>query len=198
MAQAHSPIAGIGTFYGAMLHPLLVPAHALALIALSLALGQQGRRPAQLGLTGLILAFCAGLALALTQTDAAPSETALLVVAALLASFVILARPLPAGVMAGAASVIGVMLGLDSAPDPAGPEEMMLAVAGLCVGVVVLSALVAGTCLTFEKDWQKIGIRVVGSWIAAAAVLVLALQVHGGRQTEARSQKDLARTETLS
>ena len=36
--------------------------------------------------------------------------------------------------------------------------------------------LVQGTSL-LRRDWQRIGARIVGSWIAASAILVLALRV---------------------
>lgn len=39
-AAAHSPIKGVGTFYSGLLHPALVPAHLLALIAVGLLIGQ--------------------------------------------------------------------------------------------------------------------------------------------------------------
>ncbi len=45
-AQAHTVIPGIGGFPGGLLHPLLVPAHALTLIALGLLAGSFAR-PAQ-------------------------------------------------------------------------------------------------------------------------------------------------------
>ena len=40
-AQAHVPIEGVGGFYGGLLHPILVPAHALALLALGIFIGRR-------------------------------------------------------------------------------------------------------------------------------------------------------------
>ena len=34
MTLAHAPFVGVEGFYGGLLHPLLVPAHAMALLAL--------------------------------------------------------------------------------------------------------------------------------------------------------------------
>jgi Protein of unknown function (DUF3604) len=50
LAEAHSPIQGIGTFYSYLLDPFVVPPHAILLTALALLLGQQGRARA-LGLS---------------------------------------------------------------------------------------------------------------------------------------------------
>ena len=42
LAVAHSPMQGIGNFYGGILHPILVPSHLLALLSLGLLIGQSG------------------------------------------------------------------------------------------------------------------------------------------------------------
>lgn len=197
-AQAHSPVAGIGTFYSAMLHPLVVPTHALVLVALSLAVAQHGRVVARRALILLFVAFGSGLAAAMSRPDAAASEPAVLIIAALIAASVSIARPLPFWMIAIAAIAAGTMLGLESRPDPANRQETVLAVAGVCVGIALLCTLIAGTCLTFDKAWQKVGVRIVGSWIVAASVLVLTLLMHSGRQTEILFPVEPAERETLS
>ena len=63
-ALAHSPIPGIGGFYNGLLHPLLVPAHLLALVALGLWLGQQALPRIERALLAFSLLLLAGLALA--------------------------------------------------------------------------------------------------------------------------------------
>jgi len=45
MTLAHAPFIGVDGFYGGLLHPLLVPAHAMALLALGLLIaGAAGSR----------------------------------------------------------------------------------------------------------------------------------------------------------
>ena len=198
IVQAHSPIPGIGTFYSSLLHPVMVPTHALVLVALSLFLGQHGRSAARLGLIVLILAFRVGLAGSMTLTDAGPSEQSLLMFAAILAGLVTSARPLPLWLIAGVAFAAGVPLGLDSGPDPLNRHEVLLAVAGVWVGVALLSTLIAGSCLSLDRVWQKIGIRVAGAWIVATSVLVLTLLIHSGHQPETNSPIDPDRVESLS
>lgn len=41
-AWAHGSVPGLGSFASGVLHPLLAPPHALALVALGLLLGQRG------------------------------------------------------------------------------------------------------------------------------------------------------------
>jgi urease accessory protein len=187
VALAHSPIAGIGTFYNALLHPLIVPGHALALVGLSLALGQQGRPAARLGLVLLLGAFGVGLGAAMALPVSPPPETGFLFLAAVIGGAVSIARPLPRWLIAVAAIAVGLLMGLDSRPDPAGQRDTVLAVAGLFSGTALVAILIAGTCLTLEKTWMHIGIRIFGSWIAAASVLVLALLLHSGRPFPALS-----------
>jgi urease accessory protein len=181
MALAHSPIPGIGTFYGHMLHPLIVPVQALVLLGAALMLGQQGQAKARAGLLALGTGFACGLAAARLAASA-PPETLLLLLAAVFGIAVGLARQWPVWLIVPAALGAGVALGLDSWPEPMGSRDTALAVAGLCVGVGLIALVVAGTALTLHKAWQRLGIRIVGSWIAAASVLVLALLVHAEGQ----------------
>jgi hypothetical protein len=196
MAQAHSPIAGIGVFYNALLHPLIVPHHALVLVGLSLALGQQGRPAARLGLLVLWVAFAVGLGAAMAGMALAPQDRGLLFLAAVVGASVTIAAHLPRWLIGTASLAAGLMLGLDSAPDPASQHDTVLSVAGLCSGIALTSTVIAGTCLTLHKAWMQIGIRIMGSWIAAASVLVLALLFQSGRPSAVVSTAFPTRVET--
>src|SRR5262249_62376878 len=91
-AQAHDGVSGVGGLPGGLLHPLLVPAHALALLALGLALGQQPRWRAG------VLLFGVGLVAGITLIVAAfaiTADTAVLAVAAMAGMAVAVGRPLP-------------------------------------------------------------------------------------------------------
>jgi hypothetical protein len=39
--------------------------------------------------------------------------------------------------------------------------------------MLIVVAVIAGHA---KADWQRLGVRIVGSWIAASAILVLAVQ----------------------
>src|SRR5690554_1493460 len=64
LAWSHSPIAGIGQFYGGLLHPLMVPAHTLTLTVFALLIGQSGIRAMRLGYPPFMLCLAVGLVLA--------------------------------------------------------------------------------------------------------------------------------------
>lgn len=173
-AGAHTVI-GIGGFSGGLLHPILVPAHLFSLVALGFLISQQRERV----IAGV--SFIAALVAGLIALTFAVGETA--------ASTVMLANTALAGVMVAAAwtppkpvvwllaAITGGMLALDSPPDAVTIEEGNLMLLGTALGAcATLTAVVAGASL-LRQPWQRLGVRIAGSWIAASALLVLALEL---------------------
>ena len=69
-AIAHGAFKGIGNFYGGVLHPVVVPAHLLALIAAGLFVGRQGWARV-VRLLPMFMAVCAiGLVLSSPSVEA--------------------------------------------------------------------------------------------------------------------------------
>ena len=168
-------------FAGGLLHPLAVPAHALALLALGLLIGQQGAGRMLVPLTGFAVGMAAGLAaivLAVRQTSAADVALA---ATALAAALVVLARPVPGFACAALAAVAGIALGLDSPPQAISIALATLTLIGTGLGACLALAIVAAGTARFTRAWQRIGVRIVGSWIAASAILVLALRFARGQ-----------------
>lgn len=167
-AAAHAPVAGIGAFWNGVLHPLLVPTHTLALIAVGLILGQHAPRLSRMGWP----LFAATLAAAVLAAGALPvSPIALVVISCLGGLLVALDRPLTTPTLAlsaGAAAAIG----LDSVPDAA---DALPAQLGTVVGCLLCVTLVGGAVAALREPWQRIGVRIAGSWLAAATMLVAAL-----------------------
>jgi hydrogenase/urease accessory protein HupE len=168
-------------FAGGLLHPLAVPAHALALLALGLLIGQQGAGRMLVPLAGFAVGMAAGLAaiiLAVRQTSAAD---VVLAATALAGALVVLARPLPGFACAVLAAIAGVALGLDSPPQAISIALGTLMLIGTGLGACLALAMVAAGTARFARAWQRIGVRIVGSWIAASAILVLALRFARGQ-----------------
>ena len=162
---------------GGLLHPLLVPTHVITLVGLGLLAGQQVARVRR----AMVVTFAAGLlgglvavvmAFAVEDTDV----VALLCAATtgLLAAF---ARPAPMLLAAPLAAVAGVAIALDSVPEEISMRATVLALAGTMITATVTLILVAAITADRTRDWQRIGIRILGSWIAASAILVLALRL---------------------
>jgi urease accessory protein len=170
-------------FLRGVLQPLALPAHALALLALGLLIGQQGARARLLGLAAFIAGLAGGLiaiALAVGQT---PAPNILLAAAGLAGVLVAIGRP-PALGCALLATAAGVALGLDSPPEAISIAAGTMMLIGTGVGAsVALAIVVAGAAFVGAQKWNapRIGMRVLGSWIAASSVLVLALRFARGQ-----------------
>lgn len=172
-ASAHSPIAGIGHFYNGMLHPLFVPAHLMSIIAMGLWLGQAW--PAQRNaLLALVLAVPLGMAAGIA-TGWQKAEVVILGLTAAIAVAAAAARPVPlvARMVAGAA--LGLLLGLDSLPEAANGRAFWLSLAGTWLAVLLGLSWVVFLSELAARPWMKIAQRAVASWVAAAALLVIAL-----------------------
>jgi urease accessory protein len=170
-AFAHAPIQGVGGLVGGLLHPILVPAHALSLLALGLFIvAQRERRGALLIFAAALITGLLGIAFGVGQT---PADIVLLANTFLLGVLVAAAwvPPMPIrGVLAG---ISGAALALDSPPDAISIEEgnLMLLGTALGAGTALAVILIVGSVL--KSRWQRLGMRILGSWIAATAVLAL-------------------------
>lgn len=176
-AAAHSPMPGVGNFYAGMLHPWMVPAHAMAIVATGLWLGQH-----RLAGGKAQLLFCVAVAAGLVIGVFAPwqrSELALLTVTSLIAGAVVAARESPMLAVCAVVVIAGGLLGLDSQADGLSGRPLWMALAGTALSVLIGVSWMLLISDFAKRPWMKIGLRVVASWLAAAAILVLALSAHG-------------------
>jgi urease accessory protein len=168
----------MNAFLGGLLHPLLVPAHLLALVALGLLIGQQ--RAIRTPCVGFAIALAAGLlAIALAIGETAALD-ALLAATALAGILLALARPLPTFLSTALAAIIGIALAVDSPPEAISIEAAVALLVGTGIGAILVLALLVAAARLLTRWWQRIGMRIVGSWIAASAMLVLALRFARG------------------
>jgi urease accessory protein len=176
-ALSHPPPLGLTGFSGGLLHPLFVPAHVLAITALGVLCGQQAPRWGVATPLGFIAALVVGL-IALTQA-VVPQHTAeaVLLFAIAAGSLVALARRLPEALGSALAAAIGIAVALDSPPAVISIREANLILIGTGLSAAAMLLLVWFCATRLTRPWQRIGLRVLGSWIAASAILVLALQL---------------------
>ncbi len=176
---AHSPIEGLSSFYGGVLHPMLVPAHLVVLLALGLLLGSQAERAAKPAVGLFLLGLVLGLAW-LVAREGVSAAPVLMAAAAVLGVLVAVRLQLPGLLLALVALAVGLSLSLDSDPGVADSSERWLALAGTGLGAALVTA--AGLFIAeigSRRAWQGIAVRVLGSWIAASAVMVSALAMLG-------------------
>jgi hypothetical protein len=167
------------------LQPLVLPAHALALLALGLLISQQHARLRLLPLAAFVAGLVGGLtaiALAVGQT---PAADVLLAASGLAGIVIAIGRPLPTLVCAFLAAFAGAAFALDSPPEAISIAAGTIILIGTGLGASVALALAAAGASYLvdaqERVWARIGVRVLGSWIAASAMLVLALRYARGQ-----------------
>jgi urease accessory protein len=165
--------AGAGALAGGVVNPLLAPAHVVALIGLGLLAGRNARWK-------IIAAFGLGLAGGLGAIAWGMGETPasdVLLAAAALCGLIAASAVAPPTWLAGPlALVTGVAFGLDSPPQTISLRDAVLVLIGTACGGVAALALMTFAASAVARIWQGIALRVAGSWIAAIAILVLALR----------------------
>lgn len=178
LALAHSPIEGVGHFYGGLLHPLMVLPHALALLSFALLVGQCGVRAMRGAYPPFLVTLAIGLTLAGFRISPAglPLETLLLGSAVLCGLLVALQWKLPRPIFTVPGALLGLVIGLDSGvADTLSRQQAFAALLGCWVGAAIALIVVAGVVEFMRRPWQRTGVRIIGSWTCASTLLVLAL-----------------------
>jgi urease accessory protein len=172
-------------FVAGLLHPLVLPAHALALLALGLLIAQQAAGGRHVSL----VAFVTGVAIGLTAIASGVGQTSaadvLLATAFVSGTSAAIARPLPALACALLAAIAGIALALDSPPEATSITVATAMLVGTGLGASLALAVIAtGTSYLINMgqwNWARLGGRIVSSWIAASAILVLAVRFVRGQ-----------------
>jgi len=160
-------------FAEGLFNPALVPAHTLALCGLGLFIGQQSSRA--LPVLSLAAGLAGGLIAIALAVGPTPSRIVLLADAALIGGLVASAWAPPRPVGWLLAAIAGAALALDSPPQAATIAQGNATLLGTGLGACVLLVVVSAGAALATRRWQQLGVRIVGSWIAASALLVLAL-----------------------
>ena len=167
----------MGVFLSGAAHPFIAPALLLSLTALGLMLGQsaEGRigraRPA---FAAYVLTLLAGLALAAGGGEI-DTDRLLLLCGTLAGAAVAMSWTLPPLVRLSLAGMLGLAAGLASAPSGVDGRAYAAMLAGTVLASVLLPAWVLAIVMEVKRPWLQIAVRVLGSWLAAAALLVLSL-----------------------
>jgi urease accessory protein len=176
-ALAHPPPLGIPGFPGGLLHPFFVPAHVLAVAGLGLLIGMQAPHWGRVGPFVYIAALAAGLGLMTLGIVPRWMGEGLLVSAIATGTLVALGRPLPEVVGIVIAAGTALAIALDSPPEVVSLREANLMLIGTGFGATLFLVAAVEIASRLRRPWLRVGARVLGSWIAAGAILSLALQV---------------------
>jgi urease accessory protein len=170
---------GARSFQGGLLHPLLVPAHVLAVLSTGLLIGQQTSRWRWWAPASYAAGLGVGFAAMIQAFSPMLAAEVLLAATATSGALVALAWPVPKLVGCALALATGVALALDSSPGGISVRDANVVVLGTFCGAVIFLLAVARLTTLACYAWQKIAARILGSWIAASAIIVLAWRLAG-------------------
>jgi urease accessory protein len=179
-AQAHMTAPGMGDFISGVLHPWMTPTHLLILLALGLWLGQHV--PLRVGLPLKTFVPMSAVALALTTTQWITVVPPPFLIAIALAAAIIVALEARLSTALGATLfvVAALAIGSDSGVETGTPFTVFKTLLGtwfsLSLGLINIGYYVS-LAAERKKQWIGIGIRVLGSWIVAVSLLMLAFSL---------------------
>ncbi|MCB1670366.1 MAG: HupE/UreJ family protein [Gammaproteobacteria bacterium] len=183
LAQAHSPYPGVRGFYVGALHPLTTPSHVLLILAISILLGLRLTEGRMRCLATVFAATALGLVLAFVLASYLPSSLFILLLTTLVGGLIIGPTSLPGWSLVVLSGACGFLLALESIPDPGPFLDVLITVTGSLVGIHYLimygSRAVRHGLERWDSGPLQIGIKVVGSWIAAIGLLMLAFTLAG-------------------
>jgi urease accessory protein len=179
ISQAHLVTTGLGPFYDGVTHFVMTPEDLIPALALALFAGLRGSRTGRLALFALPGAWLAGGILGL----AAPhnGQPMLLTAISFLALGGLVAADvnLKPGMVLGLAVVLGLAHGYLNGSAMSQAKLGGLGLAGIVASLFVVVALGAAMVASLRAPWARIVVRVAGSWIAAAGLLLLGWTFRG-------------------
>lgn len=181
-ALAHAPIEGMSNFYSGLLHPLLVPSHALLWAAIGLLVGQQEQKQTKVTFLSLLPAIILGLIVS-NFVFFGNIEIFILIWAAIVGFIVASSLKIPT-LLCSVIAIVGVFsIGFDSAQESLSGRAKIVSLIGSFVGIFALTVYAFGFSdfCNSKKNWLQILIRILGSWITASSVLVLALSISASK-----------------
>jgi urease accessory protein len=177
LAFAQMPIDGLNTFLDGLLHPLFVSSHLLLLVATGLYYGQQGIRECLPAIKLFVVSTLAGLAV--SWFSIAGGTEILILGEALIVGLLVATRPnLKPYWSLIIGTVSGLSLGLDTTQPGLTVAQRLISLCGSFLGLAVLLFHTTAFADWFRtRLWQRTAVRIIGSWVSASALLVLALSL---------------------
>jgi urease accessory protein len=175
-ASAHMIDNRFGDFYGGVLHPLTSLEHVLPILAVGLLAGQQGERAARWLVLVFPLALLTGAVLA-TVTPLLASMALLNAVSFIALGLLVAANwRLPLTLLIVLGAVFGLSHGYENGRAMGPDTAMHLFIPGVAVAGGLVTALVSAATIDLaSRKWARVGVRVVGSWIAAIGIMTIGL-----------------------
>jgi urease accessory protein len=154
-----------------------IPSHLLAIVALGLLGGQRAGRVPLSSLAAFAIGLVVGSLAVASAIRENPAALALLLLAAAAAGLVVVAYDVPRWLVGLLAFAAGAALPLNSPPHELTIANAVASQVGLATTAIVTFTAVSFVTRLAQTPWHRIAIRIVASWIAASAILVLTLRL---------------------
>ena len=174
-AHAHTSVQGMGEFIGGLLHPVVTPSHLLVIIGLGMLAGRTSPPPMKRPMACFIPLTALALALTCTSWVKAVHPVLLHGIGLILGALIASGKSPATAVTCGLFALAALALGFDSGPEVNGVAARVKALLGTGLGLIVLVYDVAiYVSLGAHTNWLKIALRILGAWMVAISVLMLA------------------------
>jgi hydrogenase/urease accessory protein HupE len=174
-AQAHLVTSGAGPFFDGVAHFFVSLDDLLVVVALSLFAGLLGKASARWVLLSLPLAWLIGMLLGVYFAMPWDSDAWATGVTLLVAGLFLAINPtLPVWGVAVMVAALGFCHGSWNGVAMRATQTSTIASLGIVTAATVVTLLLSATAASFHIPWQKIALRVIGSWIAAFGLLAIA------------------------
>jgi len=172
-AEAHLVTTGLGPFYDGVAHLFLSPEDGVAVLALALFAGMSETATSRAVIIAAPIAWLFGGILGL-HVPVLPLSPWLTIATFMVLGVLIATNfRLPRATSTTIAIAIGLAHGLMNGGTMTATSEPVTVLAGIVSSLFVSGAIVAAMVVSLHAPWTRVGVRVVGSWVAASGVLML-------------------------
>lgn len=172
-AHAHLVQTGFGTFYDGMVHLAITPEDLLVVVGLGLLAGMCGAAASRAALVALPAGWLIGGAAGMWWPAAGPPPVLTTVTFGAVGVLVALDRALPRLLVVALAGAAGLVHGAANGTTLAAAGMDWLGLVGVGTAVFFAATVLPALVVSLRAQWTRIAVRVAGSWIAAAGLLML-------------------------
>jgi urease accessory protein len=178
-AEAHLVSTGVGPVYDGMAHFALTPEDIIPTVGMALLAGLRGPAHGRAALfalpSGWLVGGVVGEALGVPWGDSA-SALSMLAIGGLVA----LDAPLAPGLVLVIAGFVGALHGYGDGSSNPLDGNGIASLVGMVIAATVAFTVAAGLALPLRTRVARTAMRVIGSWIAAAGLLLLGWSLREG------------------
>jgi len=178
-AHAHVVTTGLGPVYDGIVHLLVTPEDLIAILATGILAGLTGPGGGRRVLSTLPAVWMAASLAGYFAASLAPSPVATVSTLLVLGMLLTVGAQLSPCGFSVLAAVIGAIHGVSTGAAVTEAARPLGELFGASIASFVLLGLSAALPIGVQGPWKTLAGRVLGAWIVAFAVLILALTVRG-------------------